>query len=149
MTYSLYLLHLTQMLLHEAQIFERGGLFSISCLSNFKSMKRLHKILKKKREIKGYSQEYIAGIMKVSISTISRWESGEIIMTVDQIEDYAHALEMETYELLAAYANQDRKRLVPLVKLEIEVFNKGAYYKIMDIIKELDPLDIIIHTKPF
>lgn len=70
-------------------------------------------------------------------------------MTVDQIEDYAHALEMETYELLAAYANQDRKRLVPLVKLEIEVFNKGAYHKIMDIIKELDPLDIIIHTKPF
>jgi len=62
-------------------------------IQSVQSMKQLHKILKKKREIKGYSQEYIAGIMKVSISTISRWESGEIVMTVDQIEDYAHALE--------------------------------------------------------
>ena len=138
-----------QTTLHGMLLFERSGLFSIRYLRNFTSMKRLHKILKEKRELKGYSQEYIAGIMSVSTSTISRWESGEVAMTIAQVEDYAHALEMESYDLFAALANKDHKQLVPLVQVVLEVFSKDAYHRIMDIIKELDPLDIVIRTKPF
>ncbi|MES5006525.1 helix-turn-helix transcriptional regulator [Prevotella disiens] len=45
-------------------------------------MKQLHKTLKEKREHEGYSQEYIAEKLKVSSSTISRWETGAVSMSI-------------------------------------------------------------------
>lgn len=112
-------------------------------------MKRLHKILKEKRELKGYSQEYVAEKMQVSTSTISRWESRSVDMTLGQLHAYALVLEMDAYDLFAAYAKMNRQKLMPIVQVEIEIFNKLTYHKIMDNLKNLDPQDCSIRTKSF
>ena len=68
-------LHLMQDLLHWAHKLARNGLVELGCIYNFDYMKKLLQILRENRLEKGISQEYLAGKLGVSSSTISRWES--------------------------------------------------------------------------
>lgn len=90
-------------------------------------MKQLHKTLKEKREHEGYSQEYIAEKLKVSSSTISRWETGAISMSVVQIYNYAKALDMDEGDLLASIARRRQEIPLPFVRLNIDVFDEETY----------------------
>ncbi|MDU5344539.1 helix-turn-helix domain-containing protein [Prevotella bivia] len=98
-----------QATLHGMQTFECGGLLKFRCFCNFIHMKQLHKTLKEKREHEGYSQEYIAEKLKVSSSTISRWETGAVSMSIVQICSYAKVLEMDESDLLASIARRRRE----------------------------------------
>ena len=69
------MLHLMQDLLHWAHKLARNGLVELGCVYNFDYMKKLLQILRENRLEKGISQEYLAGKLGVSSSTISRWES--------------------------------------------------------------------------
>mgnify|MGYP003162205159 CR=1 FL=1 len=94
-------------------------------------MKQLHKTLKEKRELEGYSQEYVAGKLNVSSSTISRWETGAVSMTTSQ----------------TSIAQRQQARPLPLAQMSIEVFDKESYDRIIDLVKELGPQHIILQTK--
>lgn len=110
-------------------------------------MKQLHKTLKEKREHEGYSQEYIAEKLKVSSSTISRWETGAISMSVVQIYNYAKTWDMDEGDLLASIARRRQEIPLPFVRLNIDVFDEETYGKMMDLVKELGPQHIILQTK--
>jgi len=69
------MLHLMQDLLHWAHKLARNGLVELGCVYNFEYMKKLLQILRENRLEKGISQEYLAGKLGVSSSTISRRES--------------------------------------------------------------------------
>lgn len=141
-------LHLMQASLHGMQTFECGGLLKFRCFCNFIHMKQLHKTLKEKREHEGYSQEYIAEKLKVSSSTISRWETGAVSMSIVQICSYAKVLEMDESDLLASIARRRREiPPPPFIRLGIDVFDEETYGKIMDLAKELRPQHIILQTK--
>lgn len=64
-------------------------------------MEKLLEMLRLLREQKGYSQEYIADKMGVSSSSISRWETGQSGISLDQLTRYAESLELSTDILLA------------------------------------------------
>ena len=136
-----------QATLHGMQTFECGGLLKFRCFCNFIHMKQLHKTLKEKREHEGYSQEYIAEKLKVSSSTISRWETGAVSMSIVQICSYAKVLEMDESDLLASIARRRREIPPPFIRLGIDVFDEETYGKIMDLAKELGPQHIILQTK--
>ena len=70
-------------------------------------MNKLLKILRSAREEKGFSQEYLSYKLDVSSSTISRWEMGKTEMTIQQIERYATAIEVNLPHLFASFANED------------------------------------------
>lgn len=140
-------LHLMQATLHGTQTFECSGLLKFRCLCNFIDMKQLHKTLKEKREHEGYSQEYIAEKLNVSSSTISRWETGAISMSVVQIYNYAKALDMDEGDLLASIARRRQEIPLPFVRLNIDVFDEEIYGRMMDLVKELGPQHIILQTK--
>ena len=110
-------------------------------------MKQLHKTLKEKRELEGYSQEYVAGKLNVSSSTISRWETGAVSMTTSQTYSYAKVLGWDELDLLASIAQRQQARPLPLAQMSIEVFDKESYDRIIDLVKELGPQYIILQTK--
>ena len=136
-----------QATLHGTQTFECSRLLKFRCLCNFIDMKQLHKTLKEKREHEGYSQEYIAEKLKVSSSTISRWETGAISMSVVQIYNYAKALDMDEGDLLASIARRRQEIPLPFVRLNIDVFDEETYGRMMVLVKELGPQHIILQTK--
>lgn len=107
-------------------------------------MKQLHKTLKEKRELEGYSQEYVAGKLNVSSSTISRWETGAVSMTTSQTYSYAKVLGWDELDLLASIAQRQQARPLPLAQMSIEVFDKESYDRIIDLVKELGPQHIIL-----
>lgn len=140
-------LHLMQGILRGMQMFECSGLLKLWCCCNFISMKLLHKILKENREQKGYSQEYISGQLDVSISTISRWESGDVSMNVDQILKYGGVLGMDEKELFASVAKRLHTEAPPFACIDIQVYDREVYEQVMDLAKHLGPLRMMIQTK--
>lgn len=60
---------------------------------------QIHK-LKKIREARGYSQEYIASLCSINQSSYSRLESGKIKLDLAKIKTLALALEFDFNELL-------------------------------------------------
>lgn len=72
-------------------------------------MNKLGVKLKKERERKNYSQEYVAERMGVSTSTISRIESNCRNVKMGQIEDYCAVLDISVEQLFASDANPLQK----------------------------------------
>lgn len=97
-------------------------------------MNKLLEMLRSAREEKGLSQEYISYILNVSTSTISRWEMGKTEMTLQQIERYATAVEINLQDLYAFLANNDNSPPTPLAEIHVLVFSKEAFDKITEVI---------------
>jgi transcriptional regulator with XRE-family HTH domain len=127
-------LHQLQDRLHGVQTFAGSGLLLLWCTYNFTVMNELLKMLKSAREEKGFSQEYLSCKLNVSSSTISRWEMGKKEMTLQQVERYAAAVEINVKHLFAFLANEDVLPPSPLAEIYVEVFTKEAFDKISAII---------------
>lgn len=56
--------------------------------------------IKKHREQKNYTQEYMAAELKISQNTYSKIESGNIKLTTDRLQEIADILELPIEELL-------------------------------------------------
>jgi len=110
-------------------------------------MKQLHKTLKEKRELEGYSQEFVAEKLRVSSSTISRWETGAVSMSIAQTYRYAKVLGMDEEDLLASIARRRQERPLPLVQMCIDVFDRDSYGRVIELVKELGPQHIVLQTK--
>ena len=71
-------------------------------------MKKLLQILRENRLEKGISQEYLAGKLGISSSTISRWESKGNFPSTDKLFEYASFLSLSCYDVLALLANENQ-----------------------------------------
>ena len=128
-------------------------------------MKKLLEMLKSAREEKGFSQGYISVKLKVSPSTISRWELGRTAMTLTQIEEYALAehlegkskrqdrqeyalaVEIDLNSLFAFLASNGESVPSPIAEIHVEVFSANAFNKIVEIISSLGMESATMTTK--
>lgn len=68
-------------------------------------MKEINLKIKQLREVKSYTQEYMAEKLNVSNSTYSRIETGMQDITISRLAEIANILEVEAWELLAPDGN--------------------------------------------
>jgi len=94
-------------------------------------MKELLEFLRNERLNKCLKQAYLAEKLGVDESTISRWESGQTVMTFLQIENYASALEIDVYEMFAFLASNGEDFPKPIAEVHLEVYTQGAYNSLM------------------
>lgn len=95
-------------------------------------MKELLEFLRNERLNKSLKQAYLAEKLGVDESTISRWESGQIAMTLLQIENYASALEIDVYEMFAFLASNGEDIPRPIAEVHVEVYTQDAYNSLME-----------------
>ena len=107
------------------------GLLVPRCLYNFIYMKKLLEFLRTERLNKCLKQAYLVEKLGVDESTISRWESGQTVMTFLQIENYASALEIDVYEMFAYLASNGQDLPRPIAEIHVEVYTKEAYNSLM------------------
>lgn len=62
--------------------------------------------IRKLRNQKEYSQEYMAQKLNISPATLSKWERGETNLTINQLEKVAEVLEVEVVELMDSSVGQ-------------------------------------------
>lgn len=129
-------LHQMQDILHWAHKLACDGLFLWRCCNNFTFMKQLLQELKKQREKKGLSQDYIADLIGVSHSTISRWECGEVDITLQQIMHYAETIGINIKEVFAFLA-QEEDLPRPIASVHVEVFSHEAFSTLTEIVCKL------------
>ena len=122
--------------LYRVRTFVCSGLLLRWCANNFTVMNKLLEMLRSAREEKGFSHEYLSWKLDVSSSTISRWAMGKTEMTIQQIERYATAVEINLCHLFAFLAN-DEAYPPPLAEIHVLVFPKEAFDKITEIICSL------------
>ncbi len=63
-------------------------------------MTNIHENIRLHREIKGFSQEYIADKLSMTQSAYAKLESGKITMSLDRLISVAEILETDTNSLL-------------------------------------------------
>ena len=124
-------LHLMQDLLHWAHKLALYGLVKLGCVYNFDYMKKLLQILRENRLEKGISQEYLAGKLDVSSSTISPWESKGNFPSTGKLVEYASFLNLSCYDILALLANEQPR---PVGRIEISAYNKATFNRLVDLL---------------
>lgn len=62
------------------------------------------------REAKGYSQEYLAMLLNVSQTTISKIESGETALSVSRLLDILKILKADAVQVLAPLDEQNKSK---------------------------------------
>ena len=120
-----------QDLLHRAHELALNGLVKLGCVYNFDYMEKLLQILRENRLRKGLSQEYLAGKLGVSSSTISRWESKGNFPSMDKFVEYARYLELSFYDGLALLASERSK---PVGKIEISAYSKATFNRLIELL---------------
>lgn len=65
-------------------------------------MSDFSKNIRRIREAKGYSQEYVAGKLKISQRNYSKMESGEINISINKLLEICEVLEVEITDILGA-----------------------------------------------
>ena len=124
-------LRLMQDLLHRAHELALNGLVKLGCVYNFDYMENLLQILRENRLRKGLSQEYLAGKLGVTSSTISRWESKVNFPSMDKFVEYARYLELSFYDVLALLASEQPK---PVGRIEISAYNKATFNRLVNLL---------------
>ena len=104
-------------------------------------------MLKSARERKGYSQEYLAEIMGVSSSRISRWETGKTEISLRQVCAYANKVGISPSKLFRILARNGQAEPTPIAEIHIDVFTEEAFKKLSQIVHELGIEHATISTK--
>ena len=111
-------------------------------------MNKLLEMLKSARVRNGYSQEYLAGIMGVSSSRVSRWETGKTEMTLQQIHVFATKVGISPSKLFGILArNGQAAEPTPIAEIHIEIFTEEAFKKLSQVVHELGMEHATISTK--
>lgn len=99
-------------------------------------MKKISQKLRKLRDTKGYSQEYIAENMGVSPSTVSRIETDCSTAKMEQIQAYCNILDITLSELFACDVNEFKQRKLSF-SISLDIDSKEDLNKIYEAIKLL------------
>lgn len=110
-------------------------------------MKELLTFLKNARLEKSLKQAYLAERLGVDESTISRWETGQIEMTISQVEGYATVLEIDVFEMFAFLASDGGYRPKPIAEVLVEVYTETAYNTLTQELSKLGIDAVIKNTK--
>ena len=104
-------------------------------------------MLRLARVRKGYSQEYLAGIMGVSSSRVSRWETGKTGMTLQQIHVFATKVGISPSKLFGFLARNGQTDPLPIAEIHLEVFTEEAFRRLSQLVSELGIEHVTIKTK--
>ncbi|RQE02982.1 helix-turn-helix domain-containing protein [Prevotella intermedia] len=110
-------------------------------------MKKLLEILKSARVEKGYSQEYLSVILKVSSSRISRWERGKTAMPLEQILMYASKAGIQSTKIFEFLARNGQPGPLPIAEIHLEVFTEETFRRLSQLVSELGIEHVTIKTK--
>lgn len=99
-------------------------------------MKKISQKLRKLRDAKGYSQEYVAENMWVSLSTVSRIETDCSATKVEQLQAYCAILDITLGELFACDASESKERMISL-SISLNVDSKEDLNRVYEAFKIL------------
>lgn len=109
--------------------------------TNFIFMENIGTMLRKQRELKGFSQEYVAGLVGVSASVISKIETGKTKARIetgktkarfDVISNICKALDMNWYDLLSPEERRSKEDC--RINLNINVSSPQQLKEYLDIL---------------
>ena len=100
--------------------------------TNFIFMENIGTMLRKQRELKGFSQEYVAGLVGVSTSVISKIETGKTKARFDVISNICKALDMNWYDLLSPEERRSKEDC--RINLNINVSSPQQLKEYLDIL---------------
>lgn len=100
--------------------------------TNFIFMENIGTMLRKQRELKGFSQEYVAGLVGVSTSVISKIETSKTKARFDVISNICKALDMNWYDLLSPEERRSKEDC--RVNLNINVSSPQQLKEYLDIL---------------
>ena len=103
---------------------------------NLHYMKTISQKLRKLRDAKGYSQEYVAENMGVSPSTVSRIETDCSSAKVEQLQAYCDILDITLGELFACDASESKERKISL-SISLNVDSKEDLNRVYEAFKIL------------
>lgn len=95
-------------------------------------MENIGTMLRKQRELKGFSQEYVAGLVSVSASVISKIETGKTKARFDVISNICKALDMNWYDLLSPEERRSKEDC--RINLNINVSSPQQLKEYLDIL---------------
>ena len=82
--------------------------------------------IKKKREIMGLTQEKLAELMDISITTISRLENGQQCTSVKNLIKLANILQLDVSDLFSSYKFSDAMELKENDELIITILKQSS-----------------------
>ena len=82
--------------------------------------------IKKKREIMGLTQEKLAELMDISITTISRLENGQQCTSVKNLIKLANILQLDVSDLFSSYKFSDAMDLKENDELIITILKQSS-----------------------
>lgn len=100
--------------------------------TNFIFMENIGTMLRKQRELKGLSQEYVAGLVGVSTSVISKIETSKTKARFDVISNICKALDMNWYDLLSPEERRSKEDC--RINLNINVSSPQQLKEYLDIL---------------
>lgn len=100
--------------------------------TNFIFMENIGTMLRKQRELKGFSQEYVAGLVGVSASVISKIETDKTKARFDVISNICKALDMNWYDLLSPEERRSKEDC--RINLNINVSSPQQLKEYLDIL---------------
>lgn len=100
--------------------------------TNFIFMENIGTMLRKQRELKGFSQEYVAGLVGVSTSVISKIETSKTKARFDVISNICKALDMNWYDLLSPEERRSKEDC--RINLNINVSSPQQLKEYLDIL---------------
>ena len=100
--------------------------FDIDNLNDNEIVKNIGEHIKKKREIMGLTQEKLAEIMDISITTISRLENGQQCMSVKNLIKLSKVLQIDVADLFSSYKFSDSISLKAEDEQIIEILKQST-----------------------
>jgi len=107
-------------------------------------MEDFHKILKTIRKKNGYTQQQIAEILSLEVSSYGKKELGQSDITLKQLELISNFYGISVLELLA-YPNPvtvNNERLQPRIQILVDVGNKNQKEKVVEVLKKIEDINI-------
>lgn len=109
-------------------------------------MSKLGDFLREERLKLNYTQEYVAGKLGVSSSSVSRWENGEVQPSFARLERYAELFGFSAGIPYAICASEEIEEPRPIAGIKLEVYSEEAYDAIMKVVGDLG-VDVTIESK--
>ena len=112
-------------------------------------MIQISKILKELRKKNGYTQQDLAEVLKLEVSSYGKKELGQTDITLRQLEFIANFYGVTVLELLA-YPNSvsvNNELLQPKIHISVEVGSKNQKDKVIQVLQKIDDINIEILDK--
>ena len=109
-------------------------------------MKPINVVLKKIRKKNGYTQQEIANVLGLEVSSYGKKELGQTDITLRQLESIANFYNITVLELIAypSPVSVNNELLQPKIRISVDVGNKNQRDKVMQVLQKIEDINIEI-----